>query len=498
MMLRLNLLFFLTLIGTANAQCDRDLFACPSGDFVGRVPPACEFPPCNQVEPYMMYVQKLGYHPEYTDSSGNPCGDAQHLNSQSAQPTCWSHNWEGWPARQDLWSSTTRTDRKIDLLLVSATKERLETLHNSSWPRNAANRCDDELHWLLKTNHCHGTRVYALFADSDEHFSERKRIPLVDWYNGNCSDGIAAHQFDGVAVNNEKFSDKRCDYYSGANSTSEIIWLDQLYDAKQLAGSLSLHLSVGWTWSRCPVGPGPHFDNLLPWAPPGDPPVIKKSLHHMYDIVDSVDVQVAHTAPTTITSRLDTADYAYHATSYPANDFYSLAFTNNDGSNPCIVSHFFEYPPASSSCAKPSGEEGVFFAFQEVETVKPHAKGGLHTFRKSYDTGIALDWPHVPFVSSFQYFLCLLSSITYVDVAKKRARLDRWHGQLTRKLRRVEQLAAKQRLDKACRVLASADSDANKLFSLATRFQVHDLQALEQVCGGGVLLKLYHQLCQVE
>uniref|UniRef100_A0A7S4JU34 Uncharacterized protein n=1 Tax=Odontella aurita TaxID=265563 RepID=A0A7S4JU34_9STRA len=417
-----------------SAECERDLKECIStSTFVQRDPSlGCAFPPCPQADPYLLYVWREGYHPENAHTSGISsalCGTALHANpasGSSAQPECWEHNWEGWMARANLWAATTRVSRTVGLTLVGSVRSRLEDLHDAGWPRNAAGRCDDELYWLLRTNHCHGTRVYALFADSDSDFSERDRIPLVGWYNGNCSDGAAANIFDGVAVNNEHFSSVRCDYQEGLGS-GELTWLDQLYDATQLADPLPLHLSVGWFWSRCTNSTdGSYYANEIPWSPLyAGPNMTKPALQHMYDIVSSVDVQVAHTNPSSVLDRIDWADYSYHESNHSVREMYTLAYTNPPpGTLPtettvCAYSHYYVYPPGSSLCGTPSGEIGMFATFEAVELDRPHARGGMHSMHKSYGTGIRPDWPLIPFSSSFAYIRCILSAITLVDVEKK-------------------------------------------------------------------------------
>lgn len=441
-----------------SAQCDRDLKECPSTSALVERDPAldCAFPPCPQADPYLLYAWRNGYHPENTYTSGlssTLCGDSLHGNpatGSSAKPECWEHNWEGWAARADLWAATTRPDRTVGLLLVGSVRSRLEDLEEAGWPRNTAGRCDDELFWLLRTNHCHGTRVYGLFADSDADFSERDRIPLVGWYNGNCSDGVASNTFDGVAVNNEHFSSVRCDFQEGAGD-GELTWLDQLHDAVQLANPLPLHVSAGWAWSRCTNSTdGSYFANELPWAPPSSagPHVTKPALQHMYDMASSVDVQVAHTNPASILARLDWADYSYHQAMWPSKDMYALAYTNPPpGTSPaapavCVSSHHYVYPPVSPLCGNPSGEIGMFAAFEVVELDRPHARAGVHSLRKSYGAGLRPDWPAIPFSSSLAYIKCILLGVTLADAEKKMIDAAGYGGSGAGVMRRIGRMRA--------------------------------------------------------
>lgn len=279
-------------------------------------------------------------------------------------------------------------------------------------------------------------------------------------------------------------------------------WLDQLHDAVQLANPLPLHLSVGWSWSRCSTSGGPpYYPNAFPWAPPGSssPPVIKTALRHIYDTVDSVDVQVGQTNPTSILSRLDTAEYAYHEANYPSQEFFSLAYANNAPSgSACTSSHFYVFPPADPLCSTPSGELGVFTAFEEIEVAKPHARGGIHTLRKSYNTGIDPDWPHIPFAPSLSYFLCLLPSITVADVVekKKRGRLRKFLRRTWSMLRSSKKLQQKREVLSMCQKLKSASRYARRMLALARGARAHDLAVFGQLRNYRIgIPALYRELC---
>ncbi|KAK3087880.1 hypothetical protein FSP39_011909 [Pinctada imbricata] len=88
-------------------------------------------------------------------------------------------------------------------------------------------------------------------------------------------------KFDGVAVNNEAFTQIKC-----GNDVIRTSFLDKLQEirneaAKQKNGKLYTHYSVSWNWGLCQNKLDDiHWHNSIKPAP-----------WHMIDIFDSIDIQ---------------------------------------------------------------------------------------------------------------------------------------------------------------------------------------------------------------
>mmetsp|Transcript_18938 Transcript_18938/g.26072 ORF Transcript_18938/g.26072 Transcript_18938/m.26072 type:complete len:280 (-) Transcript_18938:365-1204(-) len=231
-------------------------------------------------------------------------------------------------------------------------------------------------------------KCMLFFSIDDEAFSEADKVPDVVAWNQYCAN-CPNERFDGVAINNERFTTKKCN----ADGSEEFI-LDRLWDARLAAdaGGLKLHMSIGWHWGWCSVGDG--VLNNIEWAPPGSPSVVKPANEHFIDIADSVDVQVSWNTASTMATRATKAGAAYAATE--GKPFWVLAYTN-PSSEDCRFTFF----PTVGGCS--TGDrtmEGLWNAFDQmvdggfVADPVPAARGGIHYFRGVYGTGLS-DWPNL-------------------------------------------------------------------------------------------------------
>lgn len=322
---------------------------------------------------YAMYVWKDGF-----DATLPGCGEVELLASD---PACETHNWETPAARQWLWDTANRPGREMGKLFISDIKSRLEDAYFAG---DCAHPDVVSVKQLLMDGHCKapGTDLYALFATSNVAVSEQDHVPYVVWYNDVCAT-TPPQRFDGVAVNNEAWNDVKC-----TTSIAEEAYLDDLQAiadaaALQTSGPLATHYSIGWKWSYCD---GSEVD--VDWDG-----TVQPVTHHMIDIFDSVDVQVAHVSAGTVASRAQTAGYA-HAIGL-GKDFHVLSYTNESSLSECTVTHFpfdcvgWPWSNAHRSDAYLMTEVFDQFAAEGI----PDAKPGVHFFRGVYSSGGHPDWP---------------------------------------------------------------------------------------------------------
>ena len=254
--------------------------------------------------------------------------------------------------------------------------------------------CDSVLQTTLREAHARGIRVYALFAASDAAFGEQYMANYPNEFNAACGDDDV--YFDGVAVNNEYFSQvKSCD--DPADVALQNQFLIDLNTTTHNALPLPLHFSVSWNWDCCDCNPANYVTRELTWD--GE---TKSALEHMVNIVDSVDVQVAYNTPSAMTNRV-TKPYQYWqgkiSSATPASTttaFYVLAYTNP--TSLCQLS-FSPHKKGSTTVVDvctvggDRTEAAMYAAFDTVEGTLAGSKGGIHFMSGVYSSGITSDWP---------------------------------------------------------------------------------------------------------
>lgn len=340
-----------------------------------------------------MCVHALCSNPAYCfagfDPTASHCGGVYPINKDGLNATCFEHNWEDESARHHLWASSMVPNRKITRIFLADVLSRIRNGGLTS-----SGLCDTALQVTLKEAHERGIQVYALFASSDAAFSEQNMANHPNEFNAACGDDKIF--FDGVAVNNEYFSQvKSCD------DPSEIALQDQfLMDLNTTtfnALPLPLHFSVSWNWDCCECDSANYITRELTWN--GE---TKSALQHMINIVDSVDVQVAYNTPSAMTTRA-TKPYDYWQEKLAdgfvttTTAFYVLAYTNP--TNLCQIS--FSPHAKGSSTVEDHCENGgdhrteaaMYSAFDTVEGALPGSKGGIHFMSGVYSSGITKDWP---------------------------------------------------------------------------------------------------------
>lgn len=254
------------------------------------------------------------------------------------------------------------------------------------------NSCDADLVSFLKEAHERGIRVYALFAASDEAFSETSMASLVPQFNSVCGDELS--YFDGVSVNNEYFSKVReC---SDENEKAQIQFLTDLNTTVHNSLPLPLHFSVSWNWDCCDCGSEDYKPRYLTWNG-----ATKTALAHMIDLVDSVDVQVAYNLPEVMEARaLPPYEYWMEKPNKSSTSaLYVLAYANPNEEGICQLSFAPQIVGSSTvpdTCSKGNinrTEESMFEAFDYIENKLPGAIGGIHYMGGVFSTGIIDSWP---------------------------------------------------------------------------------------------------------
>ncbi|RLE22095.1 MAG: hypothetical protein DRJ50_08200, partial [Actinobacteria bacterium] len=208
---------------------------------------------------------------------------------------------------------------------------------------------------------------------------EKDDVKYVVWYNDVCA-ADAYERFDGVAVNNEAWSDVKC-----TSVVAEQDYLDNLQviadeAALQVSAPLATHYSIGWKWSFCDSS-----EVTVDWDG-----TVQPATYHMIDIFDSIDVQVAYVNPVTVASRAVTAGYA-HAVA-EGKQIYLLSYVNKNST--CTTTHFpFDCSATWSNPARTDDflMEEMFDSFPSNGI--PEAIGAIHAFRGVYSTGAHADWP---------------------------------------------------------------------------------------------------------
>lgn len=339
---------------------------------------------------YSMYVWRSAFDP-----NADHCNGIYPPNKEGDNASCFYHAWESPEARQKLWASCTISGREVTRIFLADVKGRIE-----NGGLNGDNECDANLSILLNEAHDRGISVYALFAVDDAAFSETYMARYPNLFNQNCGDDSV--YFDGVAVNNEYFSDiKACNETTDENNVNvaeQQVYLDNLQLAVHNAFPLPLHYSVSWNWDCCSCSSATYRTRELLW--PAANGVMQPVLKHMLDIVDSVDVQVAYNLPSVMADRSSKA-YQYwlegdHSSS-ETSKVYVLAYTNPNSL--CQLS-FSPHTEGSSSVedvcqngAADRTERGMFDAFDFVESRHTQAKGGIHFMGGVFGTGITEQWP---------------------------------------------------------------------------------------------------------
>jgi len=335
---------------------------------------ACGTPAAMADPGYAMYVWSDGF-----DATVPGCDEARLLAwDPNADAACYVHNWLTPMSRQWLWDTVKRPGRQVERVFISDVRHRLE----AGYPGDCSHPDVELVRNMLRDGHCKAPHagLYALFSTGNPDVSEQFHVPFVVWYNDTCASG-PNERFDGVAVNNEAWNDIKC-----TTPTAEQAYLDDLQavaDAAELQinGTLATHYSIGWKWSFCGA-----TEASVDWDG-----TIQPATHHMIDIFDSVDVQVAWVAPETAADRALTAGYA-HAVGQ-GKPFHVLSFTNTR--DPCTTTHFPE-PCAASPWTDPLRSDsflmtGMFDDFPANGI--PQALGGIHAYRRVYSSGGHTDWP---------------------------------------------------------------------------------------------------------
>jgi len=333
---------------------------------------------------YAMYVWSRGF-----DVSVPHCGGVYPANEDGLNATCFNHNWETQEARDRLWTSCQIPGREITRIFLSDVKSRIE---NNGL--NSDGFCDSALLITLTEAHERGIRVYALFAVSDAAFSETYMAMYPNEFNVACGTELA--YFDGVSVNNEYFTQiKGCD--NPSNTAEQQLLLDNLQLTASNSAPLPLHFSVSWNWDCCDCSTESYAKRDVQW-----PAVVgekKSALHHMVNIVDSLDVQVAYNTPSAMMSR-SAASYEYWTQKInksSTSKVYSLAYTNpTDLCQLSFSPHAKGSSTASDACNignQERTEASMYAAFDAVEAQYPLLKGGIHYMNGVYGSGITDGWP---------------------------------------------------------------------------------------------------------
>jgi hypothetical protein len=261
---------------------------------------------------------------------------------------------------------------------------------------NSTGHCDADILTLLGEAHQLGIRIYALFAVSDEDFSESYMASYPGQFNANCGDDEI--YFDGVAVNNEYFSNiKDCD--DPVNIPLQQDHLDKLQLAVNNASaySLPLHFSLSWNWDCCSCSSGSYTTRNLTWPALGGD--TKSVISHMIDIVDSFDVQVAYIKNSTMVFRSAPAYSYWDSKPGKTNSTraYVLSYTNpTDQCQTSYSPHIKGSDVVEDSCAfttNPRTESGMYMGFDEVKSYHPLMKGSIHFMNGVYGSGITEGWP---------------------------------------------------------------------------------------------------------
>jgi hypothetical protein len=350
---------------------------------------------------YAMYVWAEGF-----DATADARCDEAKLRDWNtvADDYCYTHNWETAQSRQWLWDTANRPEREIDRLFVSDIVGRLQSAAD---PVTGLLDCSHSnvlaIKEMLRDGHCAvpGVTIYALLAVNDPGVSEQNHVKYVVSYNDNCA-GAPNARFDGIAVNNEAWgvgtSRIMC-----AGPDAEQAYLDDLQavaDAAdlQVNGSLATHYSIGFHWNRgrhpgdgdCP-NDGPNPPHLVNWQGGNQP-----ATHHMVDIFDSVDVQVATVNATDAARRAREAGYEYALGL--GKPFYVLSFTNKGADTDAYICTTRHFPDTRCGAGGPQTEDDmmeVFDTYTNPDTVNgiPAALPAIHHFRGVYSTGGHRDWP---------------------------------------------------------------------------------------------------------
>eukprot|EP00542_Grammatophora_oceanica_P013494 CAMPEP_0194043578 /NCGR_PEP_ID=MMETSP0009_2-20130614/15177_1 /TAXON_ID=210454 /ORGANISM="Grammatophora oceanica, Strain CCMP 410" /LENGTH=369 /DNA_ID=CAMNT_0038687829 /DNA_START=210 /DNA_END=1316 /DNA_ORIENTATION=+ len=325
---------------------------------------------------YAMYVWTRSFDAFHPDCNG--------LYPPERDSPCFSHNWETPEARKHLWASCRATPgREVTRIFLADVWNRIKYSAGEDF------LCDAALETTLNEAKARGIEVYALFADSTEAFSEKEMALAANQFNDNCG-----ASFDGVAVNNEYFSQVRgCD--NAENQAAQLKTLDDLKQTAQNASPMPLHFSVSWNWECCDCSDSSYRERTLTWDGK-----TKSALSHMIDIVDSVDVQVAYNLGSTMADRSETPYQYWDATkagTTSSTQFYVLAYANPNESL-CQLSfapHLKGATEVPDICTKGNSERteaSMYQAFDEVVTAQPSARGGIHYHGGVYSTGM-VGWP---------------------------------------------------------------------------------------------------------
>ncbi|MCP3978518.1 MAG: hypothetical protein GY716_04170 [bacterium] len=321
---------------------------------------------------YAMYVWSMGF-----DSTIPGCGAAE---LEAEDPACETHNWETPEARQWLWDTANRPGREIDRLFISDIRDQLE---DPAADDDCSAASVLAVKQMLIEAHCKvpGVKIYATFSGTNPAVTEQDRVPEVVWYNDNCA-GAPNARFDGVAINNEAYGPLKCAAESVQQDYLENLQAAQDAAQLQVTGDLLTHYSIGWHWGECD-------DVMIDIDWEGS---IQPATHHMIDIFDSVDVQIATTNPLTVPTRANQAGYA-HAVGQ-GKEFYILSFTNKRPDAECTTTHFPYYCSAESTNPRRKDDWLMENIFDEFATMGiPSATPAIHAFRNVYSTGAHPDWP---------------------------------------------------------------------------------------------------------
>lgn len=302
---------------------------------------------------------------------------------RDVHPMCFDENWDSSSKRRSLWGAAKTAvpaERQVSHIL-------------SSKVSHIVVDCDHvrahELRATLREAHAPsiGIKVYALFSIDDLAFSEADKVPDVAAWNTQCA-RCPNERFDGVAINNERFSDINCD-----NNGSEEEYLDRVWDPKVAAAAagLDLHMSLGWRWGLCDRGGG--VVNNLSWAPPGSLAVVNPANHHFIDILDSIDVQVSWNVAGAMENRALTSGVEYAATL--GKPFWILAYTNPHDSGDCRFTFFPDALGCTQGVLTEAGMWGAFdtiMASSAISSTATTINAGIHYFHGTYGSGLP-GWP---------------------------------------------------------------------------------------------------------
>ena len=310
------------------------------------------------------------------------CNGVYPPNMNGDNASCFRHAWDTPEARARLLAACTIPGREVTRIFLAGIRDRIR--HGNG--KNADGVCDPALMALLDALHAKGIAVYGLFAASNEAFSEQDFVGDLNLFNRNCGSA----NFDGASVNNEYFSSiARC---GAGNERAQRTLLDNLSNTANNAAPLPLHFSISWNWWCCDCARSTYTERLLEWNG-----VTKNVVGHMIDTVDSVDVQVAWNTGNVMADRA-TNPYQYwnsHKLGQTSTTaLYVLAYTNPVSD--CRLSfspHVLGATSASDTCATGDRtEEGMFTAFDEIESELPNAIGAIHFMDGVYSSGMS-GWP---------------------------------------------------------------------------------------------------------